>query len=265
MKKHFFPLVVLFISFLFLLGSGFTTADKTPAGDYYQLTIYHLKNAEQLSVTNAYLKNIYLPALHKTGLRNIGIFSAIDNDTATDKRLYVLIPFASLQNFEALMNKLTAGTLLKKDTSGYTNAVYTNAPYQRIETVLLKAFKNMQHLKTPVLTAPLAERVYELRSYEGPTEKLYRQKVNMFNEGREIDLFNRLHFNAVFYSEVLCGSHMPNLMYMTTFNNKAERDEHWKKFSNDTTWKRISTLPEYLNTVSKADISFLRPTDYSDF
>jgi hypothetical protein len=129
MKKHFFPLVVLFISFFFLLGSSFTTADKTPpAGDYYQLTVYHIKNAEQLSVTSTYLKNIYLPALHKTGLTNIGVFSSIDNDTATDKKLYVLIPFASLQKFETLMDKLTAGTLLKNDTSSYSNAAYNKPP-----------------------------------------------------------------------------------------------------------------------------------------
>ena len=87
----------------------------------------------------------------------------------------------------------------------------------------------------------------------------------MFNEGGEVDLFNRLKFNAVFYAEVLTGSRMPNLMYMTTFNNKAERDEHWKNFGSDSTWKRISVMPEYLNTVSKADIFFLRPAEFSDY
>jgi hypothetical protein len=104
-----------------------------------------------------------------------------------------------------------------------------------------------------------------LRSYEGPTERLYRQKVYMFNEGGEVILFDRLKFNAVFYAEVLNGSRMPNLMYMTTFKNMAERDQHWKDFSNDSTWKRISALPEFQNTVSKADINFLYPTDYSDY
>lgn len=265
MKKHFYPLILLFISFLFFTSSSFTTADKTPGGEYYQLTIYHIKNAEQLSATNAYLKNIYLPALHKNGLTNIGVFSAIDNDTAIDKKLYVLIPFASLQKFETVITTISAGTLVKNDTSAYTNAAFNKAPYERMETILLKAFRDMLHLKKPALTAPVTERVYELRSYEGPTEKLYQKKVTMFNEGGEVNLFNRLQFNAVFYAEVLTGSHMPNLMYMTTFNNKAERDEHWKNFGNDTTWKRISVMPEYLNTVSKADIFFLRPAEFSDY
>ena len=265
MKKHFYPLVLIVISCLFFTSSSFTTTDKTPRGEYYQLTIYHTKNAEQLSATNAYLKNIYLPALHKNGLTNIGVFSSIDNDTAIDKKLYVLVPFASLQKFETLMNAISTGTLVKNDTSAYTNAAFNKAPYERMETVLLKAFRDMLQLKKPALTAPVTERVYELRSYEGPTEKLYQKKVTMFNEGGEVNLFNRLQFNAVFYAEVLIGSHMPNLMYMTTFNNKTERDEHWKNFVNDTTWKRISVLPEYLNTVSKADIFLLRPAEFSDY
>lgn len=265
MKKYLFPLALLFVSFLFFTISSFTTAAKKPVGEYYQLTIYHLKNAAQLSATNAYLKNTYLPALHKNGLNNIGVFSAIDNDTAVDKKLFMLIPFASLQQFETFTNAVSAGSLIKNDTSAYSNAAYNNAPYERIETVLLKAFPDMLHLKKPVLTSPKTERIYELRSYEAATEKLYRQKVTMFNEGGEVALFNRLKFNAVFYAEVLTGSHTPNLMYMTTFNNKTDRDEHWKNFGNDSTWKRISVLPEYLNTVSKADIFFLRPTDFSDY
>ena len=264
MKKHCFPLALL-MCFMFFIVTGFTTSFAAPPTEYYQLTVYHMKTAEQIAATNNYLKNSYLPSLHKTGLKNIGVFTSIDNDTAVDKKLYLLIPFSSLSKFEALMTTLTKETFLKNDTTAYTNAAFNNAPYLRMETSLLKAFKNMPNLKTPALSSPLSDRVYELRSYEASTEKLYRKKVNMFNEGGEVKLFDRLKFNAVFYSEVLAGSHMPNLVYMTTFENKAARDEHWKAFVADTTWKRISVMPQYLNTVSKADIFFLRPTEYSDY
>ena len=73
----------------------------------------------------------------------------------------------------------------------------------------------------------------------------------------EIALFSKLQFNAVFYAQVLAGSRMPNLMYMTSFNNMTERDEHWKAFGADTDWKRMSSLPEYQNTVSK-QTSFIK-------
>ena len=58
---------------------------------------------------------------------------------------------------------------------------------------------------------------------------------------------------------------MPNLMYMTSFENKTDRDAHWKTFSNDSAWKKLSAMPEYQNNVSHIDIRFLYPTDYSDF
>jgi hypothetical protein len=45
----------------------------------------------------------------------------------------------------------------------------------------------------------------------------------MFNEGGEIELFKRLNFNAVFYASVISGSRMPNLMYMTSYESKADR------------------------------------------
>ncbi len=265
MKKQFFPTLLICLGCILFVSTSFVENSTAPPQEYYQLSIYHFKNAGQFATTSNYLKSTYLPALHKQGLTNIGVFSSIDNDTATDKKMYVLIPFASLQKFEALMNVLSARKLTGNDTSAYSTAAYNNTPFDRVEIILLKAFRDMAHLKKPALTAPLSDRVYELRSYEGPTETLYRQKVKMFNDGGEVKLFDRLNFNAVFYAEALTGSRTPNLIYMTTFNNKAERDEHWKNFGSDSTWKRISAMPEYLNTVSKSDILFLRPTDYSDY
>ena len=87
----------------------------------------------------------------------------------------------------------------------------------------------------------------------------------MFNEGKEIELFNKLNFNAVFYAKVIAGNRMPNLVYMTSFNNMDDRNAHWKAFSADPTWKIISNLPQYLKTVSKADIVLMTAKDYADF
>ncbi len=86
----------------------------------------------------------------------------------------------------------------------------------------------------------------------------------MFNEGGEIDIFSRLDFNSIFYGQVIFGAKMPNLMYMTAFENMDARKEHWKRFSSDTAWKLLSVKPEYQHTVSKNEITFLRPTEYSD-
>lgn len=87
----------------------------------------------------------------------------------------------------------------------------------------------------------------------------------MFNEGDEIGLFKRLHFNAVFYSKVIAGSRMPNLIYMTSFNNMEDRNAHWKAFGDDAQWKKISTMDMYKKTVSKNDTVLMTARLYADF
>ncbi len=264
MKNLRLAIFITFIAITFTPSLQAST-NKKPKGEYYQITVYHFKNSQQLAVTEAYLKNTYLPILHKMSMEKIGVFTSIDNDTAIDKKIYVLLPIKTLQQLHTISITLAKESFTTNDTSSYIIAAYDKPPYDRIETIILKSFEKMPFLQTPQLTSPLTERVYELRSYEAATEKLYNQKIKMFNTGGEVALFNRLQFNAVFYAEVLAGSRMPNLMYMTTFNNKTERDIHWKNFSADAEWKTLSVLPEYQHTVSKADIFFLRPTSYSDY
>jgi len=252
--------IFLLLAFAALALNGYC---KKPAKYYYQLKIYRLTTKAQEEGLDAYLKNAYVPALHRAGIPSVGVFKAIAKDT--EQLVYVFVPFATWKQVEELNGKLAADNQYQTDGSDYINAAYNKQPYRRIETVLLKAFDEAPVPTAPQLTAPKAERVYELRSYEGPTEKLYVNKVQMFNKGNEVGLFKRLGFNAVFYSEVLAGSHMPNLMYMTTFNSMDDRNKHWDAFNADPEWKALVVKPEYQHNVSKADIMLLRPTDYSDY
>jgi hypothetical protein len=134
-----------------------------------------------------------------------------------------------------------------------------------MENILLEAFPLAPKMQLPALKSGKKDRVYELRSYESATEKIYRNKVQMFNEGGEIALFKRLNFNAIFYGNVIAGSKMPNLMYMTSFENMEDRDNHWKTFSADPEWKKLSALPEYQKNVSHIDITLIYPAEYSDY
>ena len=211
-----------------------------------------------------YLQNAYLPALHRIGIKSVGVFKPVEQDTA-DQKIYVLVPCNSLEKLIALDQDLTKNSQYLADGKDYIEADYKNPPFARIETIILQAFPKAPEPAFPHLTAAKTERVYELRSYESATEKYNINKVKMFNDGNEVALFKRLGFNAVFYSEVIAGSHMPNLMYMTTFNSKQDRDKHWETFSNDPEWKALVATPEYQNNVSHNDIVFLHPASYSDF
>ena len=113
----------------------------------------------------------------------------------------------------------------------------------------------------PKLSAEKNKRIYELRSYEAATEQLSANKIAMFNNG-EIDIFKKLNFNAVFYGQVIAGSTMPNLMYLTAFENMEDRNIHWKDFG--PLYKPMQDLPQYQNNVSKSIKVLLYPTAYSD-
>lgn len=254
-------LLYVLIACLFTVQSSFA---KGGDRQFYEIKIYHLANQEQVKTTDNYLKDAYLPALHRAGISNVGVFKPIGNDTAKDMRIYVLIPMASMKQYTDLPGKLSKDPALASAGKDYIEASYKTSPYKRIETLLLQAFVDMPKLKLPALSGEKQDRVYELRSYEGATEKLYLNKVHMFNEGKEIDIFHRLKFNPIFFAEVLAGGNMPNLMYLTSFENKASREEHWKAFGADTEWKRLSSMPFYQHNVSKADILFLYPVSYSD-
>ncbi len=237
---------------------------KGKAQEYYQITVYHFADSIQEQVMDAYLKDTYLPALHRMGNAKIGVFKPIANDTSSDKLLFVIAPFSKPELLVSLPARL------QKDgqfvaASQYFDTGYLKPPYMRIENIVLQAFPLAPIMNLPKLTGPVKDKVYELRSYESATEKLYRNKVEMFNEGGEISIFSKLQFNPVFYAEVIAGSHMPNLMYMTSFENKAERDAHWKSFGEDADWKKLSALPQYQHNVSKITIWFLQATEYSDY
>ena len=266
MKKNYHSLPVRFlIMILFLFSLVCVYAFKAPAREFYQITIYHFKDATQEKVLDNYLQQALLPSLHRLKVEKVGVFKPLTNDTAAVKRVYVLIPMTSVD----MVTKIPAG--MQKDkayqdaASEYVNAVHSSPPYARMETILLQSFELAPKMQLPALKSDKKERVYELRSYESATEKIYKNKVQMFNQGDEIGLFKRLNFNAVFYGEVIAGSKMPNLMYMTSFENMDDRNSHWKTFVDDPQWKKLSAMPEYQNNVSHIDIILMHPADYSDY
>ncbi len=264
-------LILLIITFV-ITSCGNFSSDKTVQNEtftsnkeYYQLKIYTFDSDSQVSTVDKYLKEAYLPGLKNQGINNIGVFKRRQSETDSIRKTYVLIPFSSMEQFLTLEEKLTEDKEYLDAGSDYINASYELPPYRRIESILMSAFQGMPQLKAPTFNSARSERVYELRSYESATEQYNINKVEMFNDGGEISLFDKLGFNAVFYGEVISGAKMPNLMYMTTFSDQASRDQHWNEFSNSPEWNEMKVIPKYLNTVSHADIDFLYPTEYSDY
>lgn len=244
MKKTLFALSIFLVSSL----------HAAPSMEYYKLIVYHFSSNEQEKKLDNFIANQFIPALHLKGFKQVGVFKPIANDTANDKQIVLLINGANLNRLiEPIQWNIKEGT------------AFNEPLYKRYEQILLRAFKDMPLMKIPTDASKKVERIYELRNYESPTEEKYLNKVHMFNEGGEIKLFNELQFNAVFYADVLFGSTMPNLMYMTSFDNIDSRNEHWKAFGASKTWKELVAMPFYQNNMSALYSQLMQSTPYSDY
>lgn len=233
--------------------------------DFYQIQVYRFKDKAQEASIDSFLKLAYLPALHRAKIKSVGVFKPIPSDTVLEKQIIVWLPLNSLDQLDNLQTTLLKDDIYQAAGAEFIDAPFDNVPFQRKESILLKAFSDAPAFFIPNHKTKRSDRIYELRSYEGPAENLFRRKVKMFNEGGEIKLFKSLDFNAVFYAEVISGSTMPNLMYLTTFADMAAHDAHWNAFRNHPEWKKLSALKEYQHTVSNSVKMLLYPTDYSDF
>lgn len=235
-----------------------------PKQQYYEIRIYHVYGGQEGKV-DAFLKDVYLPALHRAGISKAGVFKPLETATEAGKLVFLFVPYKTSEEYLMLTEVLEKDKVYQEAGKSFLDAPFNEPPYNRYESIFLKAFLNMPQPYFPEYTNPVSERVYELRSYESATEAKAIKKIEMFNQGGEIDIFTSLKFNAVFFGEVLTGSAKPNLMYMTTFTDMKSHDEHWKAFGDTAEWKRLSALEEYKNTVSSITRYLLRPTSYSDF
>jgi hypothetical protein len=263
--KFFLSLLIVTVMLTSKTTAATNVSALPPGKQIYQLMIYHVKDKNQETRIDQYLKDAWLPAAHRAGLQTVGVFKTRGIDTAADKKIYLLMSYRTLAEYQKKTAQINTDKELQSSGSDYINAAYDNPPYTRKEVIMMVAFSGMPVLKKPVFSSSRADRIYELRSYEGATEKLYANKVSMFNDGNEMEIFERLGSQPVFYGEVIAGSKMPNLMYMTSYSDLKSRDEHWKAFGNDPAWKKLSALPQYQHNVSTLNLYYLVPTDYSDY
>ena len=265
MKKSdiLYPALTSLLLFMSVVFSSFAVPPAKQM--YYEVKIYRIKDKAQETTMDGYLKDAYLPALHRAGIPIVGVFKPIETDSTFGKLIYVFIPFKTIEQYAGLSDALGKDQVYAQAGKEFLDAPYNNPPFVRYESILSIAFTHMPQFKVPTFTTPKSERIYEYRSYESATEAKAAKKIQMFNEGGEIGIFESVGANAVFYAKVILGSQMPRLIYMTTYADMKSHDEHWVAFRNHPDWKRISSLEEYSHVTSITRPFLLHPTDYSDF
>jgi hypothetical protein len=234
-------------------------APKKPGREFYELRTYTLNNKAQQTLVEEYFQKAAIPALNRLGSKQVGVFT--EQKSEGQGRLFVLIPFASLDDFLQVEDKLMKDAAYREAAAAYLNAPATEPAYERIESSLLRAFEHMPQMEVP----QKKQRIFELRRYESASEGAGKKKIEMFNQAGEIDIFKKLGFNPVFFGETLIGPMRPNLTYMITFDDTAAHDSHWKAFGSDPEWKKVSAIPEYADAkiVSRITSIMLVPATFS--
>jgi hypothetical protein len=234
----------------FLAASSATSAlaasaqgQAASSREYYQLRRYALKSGPQAKGLESYFGDALIPALARMGMSPIGAFK-VDVGPETPV-FYLLIPSSRIDALVELDLRLAQDEGFMKAADPFWNATAAAPAFQRVEISLLAAFQGWPKLTPPASAATKGKRIFQLRTYESPSEGEHVRKVEMFHSG-EFDIFVKAGCNPVFFGDTLIGTRMPNLTYMLSFVNQADLEAKWEVFRNDSAWKKLSANPRYV-------------------
>ncbi len=243
-------------------ASSVAAQPSAPQREFYLLRRYNLLSGAQSKVTEDFLGGAMIPALQRLGLGPVGAFK-LDIGPETPA-YYVLIPGPSLEQVTTLNARLAADAEFQQAADPFWNARSTAPAFQRAENTLLAAFTGWPRVTPPATAATKGKRIFQLRTYESPSNGAHVRKVEMFHSG-EFDIFKAAGFRPVFFGDTLVGSRMPNLTYMLSFADMAELEARWDVFRNDPAWKKLSSDPRFAYDQIVTNISnlMLSPLDCS--
>jgi hypothetical protein len=240
---------------------GALQSDGGEAVEYYELRRYQLQSGPQVSLMNHYLSQALIPALNRLGIRPVGVFNLeIGVDTPA---IYVLIPTTSLEKLASIRRSLRQDRDYLDAAKTYLSATSKMPAYVRMENSLMVAFEGTK-LTVPPPAASNGKRIFQLRTYESPSQQAHMRKIEMFQSG-EFEIFKRAGFWQVFYGDTLIGSHLPNLTYMLSFPDISNMNAYWDAFRNDPQWKKLTSDPRfnYDEIVTNVTNIILNPAKYS--
>jgi hypothetical protein len=239
-----------------------TMAADSGQPQYYELRVYSTKSEQQQKLVSDYWQNAAVPAYNRMGIQPIGVFTELQD--SPKNKIYVLIPYDSLNVFASVPAKLATDTVYQKAAADYLAVPKSDPAFERIESSLHVAFDGMKKLALPPSTAEKKPWIFELRTYLSPSESKGDNKVKMFNSG-EITLMQEVGMSPVFFAQTVVGPHMPNLVYMVSGENPEEHKKHWQGFINSPVWNKLKGDPQYKDNMNDQGVIniFLKRTPAS--
>jgi hypothetical protein len=247
-------------------GSQATMGQKSgesTAPEFYVWRQFVMRTGTQPRRVADFVQGALIPALNRLGHSPIGAFEVIAG--VPTPTLFLLVPLASLDALATAESALRSDEQFTRAGAAYLDSTATDPAFVRQEGALLAATPKIPRLVVPAATAAKGPRLFELRTYESPSERAHLAKVRMFAEMGEIDIFRRVGLTPVFFSRTIVGPRMPSLVYMLVHENMAARESSWRAFGGDAEWKKLSATPGYTDPeiVSNITTVFLRPAAYS--
>jgi hypothetical protein len=239
-----------------------------------ELRTYTLKDETAIAVFDQYAAEALIPALNRLGIEPVGAFklaaeqpvvagaAKADSATPTMPKVLLVLPAKDADTITQVNERVAADKEYQTAASDYLQTPHDKPLINRISSELLVAFDCWPQVKIPKQKAANQGRFFEMRTYESPTEQLGNLKVEMFNSG-EVPIFLACDIQPVFMGQAIVGSVMPNLTYMTVYDNPAELAAAWKRFSDHPDWKVLREVAKYKGTVTKIHKSNWEPTSYS--
>lgn len=253
-------------SFLGTLGAAglmpaasFSQAGPGRRTRLYLMQRYYLRAGNQLARLNEYLEGTALPALSKVhDGPKIVLEGMIVPHTP---ELLMILGFQSVEEFWAVRARLNQDANLEKAFQAWqTNP---EAPFERQENILLEATDYSPEI-TPLNPPPKVPRIFELRIYHSPS---YTQLTHLHARfaGPEIKIFHRLGIHPILYASTIIGPNMPNLTYLTPFDDLAAREKAWNAFAADPEWVKVrkESIDAHGQVTKNNLISIYRAASYS--
>jgi hypothetical protein len=247
-------------SFFQALGAGAAAAQRPPAEratPYYLLETYYLRNSTQGPRIAEFMSQGLLPAISKFH-QGIKVFAEA-LVAAHMPQYVVLLGVPSLDDLAGMAARLRDDTAYQKALAAWENG--PEPPYEHYSRAVLKAAA----YPPDAIPEPAAKpRVLELRTYHSPTWKQLAALHRRFADP-EVRIFHRSGIHPIVFGETLAGTKMPNLVYVTPFDNLAAREKAWDTFGADPEWikARADSIAAHGQISSVIDITLLRAATYS--
>ena len=255
MKHKALVLMSLLLTSVFIFNSCGVSKGET-AGvkkEIYEWRIFTVTGDE--TMLDNYFKDALIPAY---GRFNIPVGAFKTSNPKDKNQRYLIFVYPDLSTYDKVRKAVWEDKAYQDAARSFFEASAPKPVYSDFQTYICEAFDKLPQMRMP----DKSRTVFEYRNYYSPNEDANKRKINMFNV-EEIATFEKVGVNGVCYGEILSGTRMPALIYLTWFKDEESRVKAWADFNKHPDWLEMRNRPQYRNSATNNQSVILAPMPYS--